>query len=175
MSQVTDRQSLDAWVLACAPRALAYATTLLRDRQAAEDVVQDCFYRLLRKADVYDLPRDGLKLMLKAVSNACINARARRKASVSLDFAESRDALVDRTDPGPDRVAMGRELEASISVGLGLLPVPQRAAIELKALGHSLAEIGEILGVTPDHAGVLVYRGRKAIARHLALVPGEEP
>ena len=49
---------LDAWVLSTAPDAVAYAVSLLRDRAAAEDVVQDCYCRLLQKADVYDLPRE---------------------------------------------------------------------------------------------------------------------
>jgi RNA polymerase sigma-70 factor (ECF subfamily) len=44
----------------------------------------------------------------------------------------------------------------------------QRAAVELKALGHSLQEIAEILDVTPTNAGVLVHRGRQELARQLA-------
>src|SRR5207248_8790329 len=68
---------LDAWVLETAPRALAYARSLLGDLDQAEDVVQDCYCRLLAKADVYDLPRDGLKLLFKAVGNACINRATR--------------------------------------------------------------------------------------------------
>src|SRR5439155_26473074 len=42
--------NLDAWVLATAPRAVAYAAALLRDAVLAEDVVQDCYCRLLQKA-----------------------------------------------------------------------------------------------------------------------------
>ena len=50
---------------------------------------------------------------------------------------------------------------------LARLPVAQRAAVELKALGYSLTEIAEAVGVTPNHAGVLVHRGRLALADHL--------
>jgi DNA-directed RNA polymerase specialized sigma24 family protein len=40
--------------------------------------------------------------------------------------------------------------------------------VELKALGHSLNEIAEMLAVTPTNAGVLVFRGRQGLARQLA-------
>ena len=64
-------------MLATLPRALAFATSLLRDRALAEDVVHDCYVRLLQKADTYDLPRDGTKLLFKAITNACIDRNYR--------------------------------------------------------------------------------------------------
>src|SRR5262245_9280357 len=70
---------LDALILATAPRAVAYAASLLRDAVLAEDVVQDCYCRLLQKAGEYDLPRDGAKLLFRAVTNACINHTTRRR------------------------------------------------------------------------------------------------
>src|SRR5262245_34850681 len=78
---------LDAWVLATAADAVAYATALLRDRITAEDIVQECYCRLLKKADVYDLPRDGRKLLFEAVTNACINHTTRARLVLSLDGA----------------------------------------------------------------------------------------
>ena len=56
---------LDAWVLATAPRAVAYARSLLRNPDDADDIVQDCYCRLIAKATVYDLPRDGFKILLR--------------------------------------------------------------------------------------------------------------
>ena len=66
----------DAWVLSTLPRAVAYAAGLLHDRASAEDVVHDCYCRLLRRADVYDLPRDGTRLLFRAITNACIDSGA---------------------------------------------------------------------------------------------------
>ena len=51
---------------------------------------------------------------------------------------------------------------------LAQLPVSHRAALELKSLGHSLQDIGESLGVTPNYAGVLIHRARQAMAERLA-------
>jgi RNA polymerase sigma-70 factor (ECF subfamily) len=164
------RADLDAWVLADAPDAVAYAASLLRDRSLAEDVVQDCFCRLLAKADAYDLPRDGRKLLFASVTNACINHNTRGRPVLSL-HAGGDAAGGHFADPAalpPEHAATCRELERAVADGLARLPVQLRAALELKSLGHSLQEIAEAVGVTANHAGVLVHRARRAMADHLA-------
>jgi RNA polymerase sigma-70 factor (ECF subfamily) len=161
------RQLLDGWVTAVAPRALAYARGLLRDRSQAEDVVQECFYRLLRRADQYDLPRDGVKLLFKAISNLCINQQTRQRTLHSLEAGERDGALVVKADQLPEQVAMGRELHAAVLRAVAELPELQRAALELRALGQSKAEIAEVLDVSLSHAGVLVHRARLALAAAL--------
>ena len=166
------RASVEAWVLSTLPRAVAFAVSLLRDRSAADDVVQDCYCRLLAKAAVYDLPRDGTRILFKAISNACVD-RARALRELPLDAppddpdAPAAPEPVDRKLPEPSDVAARRELESALTAALARLPDDQRAAVELKALGYSLTEIAEAVGVTPNHAGVLVHRGRRALADHL--------
>src|SRR5947207_14024550 len=95
------RDELDAWVRDTAPWALAYARSLVRDPGRAEDVVQDCFCRLLAKRDAYDLPRDGRKLLFKAVTNAAINVTTRERRALSLDALAHADDGRGRepTDP----------------------------------------------------------------------------
>ena len=170
---------LDAWVLATAPRAAGYARSLLRDPDQADDIVQDCYCRLLQKADVYDLPRDGLKLLLTAITNACINLRTRRRPMFRLLGPGDDDDAgpPDVADPRPEdpaASAIGHELEEAVAQALGQLPVAQRAAVELRSLGYSQQEIASILSVGTSHAGVLIHRARQALARHLAPFLGEE-
>ena len=174
MAQDSPDDDLDAWVLETAPRAVAYARSLLRNIDDAEDIVQDCYCRLLAKADVYDLPRDGLKLLLRAVTNACINLRARRRPMFRFvrtdpeNGDERNDDPVDHRAAAPgDRLAHS-ELSAAVSAGLKELPTQQRAALELKSLGYTQQEIAEILDVTPTYAGVLVHRARQTLAAYLA-------
>lgn len=162
---------LDAWVLETAPRATAYARSLLRDADAADDVVQDCYCRLLAKAGVYDLPRDGLKLLLTAVTNACINRTTRRKPTYRLAGGGDDSPADDPPDAAavpPDLAAATNELRAALAAALGTLPPPQRAAVELKSLGYSQQEVAEMLGVSTSNAGVLIHRGRQALAKQLA-------
>jgi RNA polymerase sigma-70 factor (ECF subfamily) len=164
--------ALDAWVRQTLAGAVAYARSLLRDPIAAEDVVHDCFCRLLRRADVYDLPRDGTKLLYRAITNACINHTQRARRIDSLDDGETgeriADRLADERAAGPPEEAVGSELEVAMNRGLGRLSVMQRAAIELRALGHSTEDIADTLGLSATNAGVLLHRARKALAAELA-------
>jgi RNA polymerase sigma-70 factor, ECF subfamily len=159
---------LDAWVLETAPRATAYARSLLRNRDDADEVVQECYCRLLAHRTRYDLTRDGLKLLMTAITNACINRTTRRKAVFSLTREDEADDPPDATAPAPDLTAVSNELKAAMDAALGTLPPPQRAAVELKALGYSQQEIGEMLGVSTSNAGVLIHRGRQALTKQLA-------
>lgn len=164
---------LDRWVLETAPRAVAYARSLLRNPHQAEDIVQDCYCRLLAKAGTYDLPRDGLKLLLTAITNATINLHARRKPVFGLVRTDPITGQTEADDPpdpdaaAPDELAAAGELNEAVAAALKLLPPQQRAAVELKSLGHSQQDIADILGITTTNAGVLLHRGRQALARHL--------
>lgn len=150
------------------PRAVVFARSLLRDRLAAEDVVQECYCNLLRKADAYDLPRDGVRLLMRAIRNACVNKNTRDPRLRSLSAMEDDGPPSDPRAAEPPAIVLHAELEQAIASALARLPEPLRAAVELKALGHSLREIADILGVTTTNAGVLVHRGRQELARQLA-------
>jgi RNA polymerase sigma-70 factor, ECF subfamily len=163
--------ALDAWVEATLAGAVAFARSLLRDPAAAEDVVHDCFCRLLRRADVYDLPRDGTKLLYRAITNACINHTQRARPAGRLDDGEP----VEGRTATPPEEATAAELAAAVRRGLGRLSVMQRAAIELRSLGHSLEDIADTLGLSASNAGVLLHRARKALAAELGAFLRDRP
>lgn len=173
MAVGANAHELDEWVLETTPRATAYARSLLGNTHEAEDIVQDCYCRLIAKANTYHLRRDGLKLLLTAISNAAINLRTRRKPMFRLTRTDGsgEEAAEDPEDAKaarPEAAVEQSELESAIAKGLVLLPTQQRAAVELKALGYSQNEIAEMLGTTPGHAGVLIHRARQMLAQYLA-------
>lgn len=172
-SSTHSREAIEAWTLATIPRALAYARSLLRDRGRSEDVVHDCYVRLLSRAGSYDLPEDWTKILFTAITNACVDISVRERRLVSLDEASRgvEDASKMLADPraiDPHSQVVHRELEAAVDEELARLTVPQRAAVELKSLGYTLEEIAEAVGTSPSNAGVLVHRARKALAARLA-------
>lgn len=168
------REALDAWVLATLPRAIAYARSLLRDGTAADDVVHDCYYRILNRVEEYDIPRDGTRILYRSITNACIN-RAGARRLVSLHGLGDEDR--GWTDPragDPVEVVIERELADRLEEGLARLPVPQRAAVELKSLGHTLEEIAAALDTSVSNAGVLIHRARQTLAQQLGLAEGKQ-
>jgi RNA polymerase sigma-70 factor, ECF subfamily len=177
LAQPPSRAELDAWVVETAPRAVAYAASLLRDRHQAEDIVQDCYCRLLARAAAYDLLRDGRKLLFRSITNACINATTRGRKTLSLQALGQRDdepwEWADESVQRPEENVAHKELEAAVTEALARLPVQHRAALELKSLGHSQQEIAQMLDVTATYAGVLVHRARQMMAEMLRPILGE--
>ena len=166
-------EAVDVWVRETLPRAVAYARSILREASAAEDVVHDCYCRLLRRADVYDLPRDGTKLLYRAITNACINWFQRERTLLSLDAPAGNDrplieSIVPARGEAPDDRLQQTELERAIEQGMEDLSPMQRAALELRILGHSVQEIADSLGLTVTNAGVLIHRARQTLAAILA-------
>jgi len=161
-----------------APRAIAYARTLLDRPQMAEDVVQDVLCRLLRHAE-YDVLRDGERLLFRSVTNACINVETRRKQVLSLD--EGRlgelnllETLESASCCDPAEAAASQEVLDAVEQELRRLPALQRAAVELKAMGEPLKTIAAVIGVSVSNAGVLVHRGRQTLRERLGpKLPGE--
>ncbi|WP_020468266.1 RNA polymerase sigma factor [Zavarzinella formosa] len=172
MLNANERAVLNDWVRAVAPRAIAYARSLLgRSSADPEDVVQEAFLRVLRHARDYDLPNDGVKILFRTVSNLCINASVRARNMASLETGGPEDgpmAVADESLPLPEEIVAGRELEARLNRAMAGLPELQRAALELRALGQGKQAIAEILEITESHAGVLVHRARQTLAGLLA-------
>lgn len=165
-------EQLDAWVSETSRRALGYAVTLVGNQPDAEDIVHDCYRRLLSHSDRYDLIRDGTKLLFRAVTNACINHVQRRPPEENCEQREwpadvDRRAMRDSVAAEPSQEAMRRELEDAVANALAQLPIPQRAAIELRSLGHSLTEIAEMLEVSYANARVILHRARTSLAVQL--------
>jgi RNA polymerase sigma-70 factor, ECF subfamily len=177
LARPTDAE-LDDWIRTSTPRAVAYARSLLSRKGDAEDVVQECYCKLLAKAKQYDLLADGTKLLMTAITNACFNLNSRRKPVVSMTQGDPEQQLElrDEKEIPPDAIAAGNELNRAMTMALAKLPPQQRAAVELKALGYSQAEVGEMLKTTTSNAGVLIFRGRQLLGQLLAnyLEPKEE-
>jgi RNA polymerase sigma-70 factor (ECF subfamily) len=169
---------VQAWLAECLPRALAYARSSVRDSSEADDVVQQCVYRRLKRGTSYDLPRDGSRLLFRAMTNECINRTMRGSASIGLDAPDHVGCLLghsigDSRAEQPVEIVLTNELREILDAALGRLPVAQRAAVQLKSLGYSLEEIADSLSITANHAGVLVHRARQAIREEIAEYMGE--
>lgn len=172
--------NLDSWIDLALPGAVAYAASLLGDRNKGQDVVQDCVCRLLGAAARYDLPRDGRKLLFRSITNACINVQTRTRETISIDDVgrlpeggtwEMRDAAALE----PPVLAMAGELRQAILNALQTLPLLQRSSLELSSLGYRADEIAEMLELKPEHVRVLLHRARKTMAALLSRADDAQP
>lgn len=145
----------------------ALAFRLLGDREVAEDVTQDVFYKVQRSIDRLDPTRDPRPWLTAITCNTC------RKHWRSKRYRVSRAALSWEDTPGleerlpsdgrdPSQERLSREETRQVQEALESLPAPLREAVVLHAyqgMGHD--QIAETLGIS--HAAA-----RKRYSRALA-------
>jgi RNA polymerase sigma-70 factor, ECF subfamily len=121
--------------------ALGAALRITRSREAAEEIVQETFVDLWRRASNYTPARGSLRtFVLAIVRNRAIDAlrseSTRSRRSTSDEGLEERHEAPERTDLEATR----REEAASVRAALDTLPQGQSRAIELAffaGLSHS--------------------------------------
>ena len=130
--------------------ALAYALAyrILQDRGAAEDVVQDVYLGVWRRAGSYRPGRGSVRTWLLASVHHRAIDRLRGTAGRA-----RRDVPLDEAASGPVGEDPWREVEATlqreaIRRGLAGLPGEQRRALELAYYGgYTQTQIAELTGV----------------------------
>ena len=145
----------------------AYLARITGDRQAADDLLQECYYRLLRARVVHDDESHRRHYLFKIATNLARDGY-RRKASAPEIAAASSD--VDAADP----VSTGRaEARLDLTRAFGRLKRRERELLWLAyAQGSSHAEIGAALGLKTGSIKPLLFRARHKLA---GLLRGESP
>lgn len=126
-----------------------YALALTRSREAAEDVVQNVFRNVLKRAR---LPQDLRPYLFRAIRNAAMDEhRAHARAATIESFLD----LSGRRDNGHDP-AVAQELESLLTQ----LNEQERECIVLKIYnGLTFNEIAEVCGVSINTASSWYRRG----------------
>lgn len=158
-----DTSALKALYDACAPKAMAIAQRLLRNRAEAEDVVQETFVEVWKRAGQYDERRGNV------VSWVCTIARTRsidrlRSLGSAARAADSAAAEVkDDVAPAPLELAEARRDRERVTAAMATLPPEQRRALELAYFdGLTQREIAERTG---DPLGTVKTRVRLAMLK----------
>jgi RNA polymerase sigma-70 factor (ECF subfamily) len=146
---------LEALYRAARDDVLAYATTLLRDPAAAEEVCAVAFERACRKRASWRPERGAPRAWLFGIArNAALDELRRRSRSAAL-AAEPED--LDAATP--DEAADAALRRAAVRAALARLTPRDRELIALKFhAGLDNAELAAVLGVSPSNAGTLLHR-----------------
>ena len=150
------------------PPVTRYASYVLRDPARAEDVAQETFVRLMRKAPDWQSGGANLRTWLFRVAlNLCIDIK-RSKQAEPMDTA---DSLPDPV--GSEQIDERIDLERAVQSAIAELPDRQQTAIVLVHYeGFSGTEAAEALDITVEALESLLARGRRRLRDSLsALVP----
>lgn len=128
-----------------AGRVLALSLRIVRSKAEAEDVVQDTFLEVWRRASEFDGSRGELSSWIMAMARSRSIDRVRR-AKVRLRYAESSEP--EPTMATPDEQAALLQDGARVRGVLETLPPEQRSALELAYFdGLTQQQIAERTGL----------------------------
>ncbi|MFB9311451.1 RNA polymerase sigma factor SigJ [Nocardioides plantarum] len=148
-------------------RLVRVGYAILGSRAEAEDVVADCWLRLVA-ADARDPVRDVLGWSTVAVSRAAIDvlrsARVRREAYVGPWLPEPDVRATEMTDPA-DRVSLDDTVRYALLVVLEQLTPAERTAWVLHDLFEMpFDDVGRAVGRSPEAVRQLARRARAHVA-----------
>jgi RNA polymerase sigma factor (sigma-70 family) len=147
-----------------AGRLRAFAITATRDRDVADDVVQEAFLRLVVELKDGRVPAN-IGGWLHRVSANLIVSRGRR-----LGVADRMRALLNRGDSplGPEALALQHERDRTLALALSRMPADARVALLLAARGMGAAEIGLVIRRTPSATRTYLCRSRVRLRDELS-------
>jgi len=158
-------------------KILSLAQRMTRNREDAEDVVQQSF----QKAFVHLKNFEGESLFSTWLTRIAINEALmllrRRRGSREVPIAESNTedetALpldIPDAGPNPEDSCLQREQERILSAAVNELTPGMRKAIELRELGElSTGETAQIMGLSVGAVKARVFHGRRKLQKTLKL------
>jgi RNA polymerase sigma factor (sigma-70 family) len=136
-----------------------YAMNFLRDREDAEDIVQDVFEKLWVNRGKVE-PTKAKSWMFTTAHNAMINFSTRKSRMSFYDEME-------RFEKG-EIIPNSFEANEVVNRAVSILPPIQKSIVILRDLeGYSYEEVGEILDLSESQVKVYLFRGRRKIKKQL--------
>jgi RNA polymerase sigma-70 factor (ECF subfamily) len=144
------------------PKLHRYCARMVGSAFDGEDVVQDA---LVRAAVAYD---EGVehpeRWLMRIAHNAALDALRHKRLIAGRRVEAEMETIADATSAADARVAA----EASLAAFVTLPPLQRSMVILGDVLGHPLAEMTEILGVTDAAGKAALHRGRATLKQHAA-------
>ena len=130
----------------------------IRDREKAEDIVQDSYEKLWRKLKEVDYQKSKSYLFSTAYLTMIDLIRREKRME---DFRNEKTQDFSQEKHYSD-------LQEILHQALGRLPQVQRTVILLRDYeGYSYTEIGNITGLSESQVKVYIYRGRVFLKQYL--------
>ena len=156
-----DRDAFDELVTRHRDRVWAIALRMCRDRDDAEDVLQETFLAAWRSLDRFGGRSEVSTWLYRIAINKSHDVIARRRTSTPLDELPEQASPVDAGEQHARRQAIERALQA-------LTPEFRAVAVLCDILGLTPAEAAEVLEIPEGTAKSRVFRARAELARALA-------
>jgi RNA polymerase sigma-70 factor, ECF subfamily len=157
---VMDEDAFRAFYERTARGVWAYLVRVTGDRQQADDLLQEAFYRFLRAPTAYESETHRRNSLYRIATNLARDARRRSliRAPFSLPCSDIERVPSGGNDNAPEK-------SADFSRALSRLKPRERAMLWLAyAEGASHREIADVLGLSPGSLKAMLFRARRKLA-----------
>jgi RNA polymerase sigma-70 factor (ECF subfamily) len=143
------------------PRVVHYATSMLHDRSAADDVVQETFIRVQKNLATVREPEKIPAWVFRVAHNLCID-HLRAQESSRIETGAEPDAMCSSGNTvSVDTDLEHKEMSSCVREKIERLPENHRAIILLSDIMElSQQEIADILGIEVGAVKVRLHRAR---------------
>ena len=165
----SDEATLTALYESHRTEVFGFLIRMTRDREAAEELLQDTFIRLIREARAGRMPDEVRAWLYRAAANAAIS-RGRHGAV----WTRLVPRLLERGEPAlPETEFLRTERNSELYRAMASLPPDARAALLLAAQGFDGREIAASIGRTEGATRTLMSRSRAQLRLVLEAAEGQ--
>ena len=156
-------------------RAYRLALRVLRDEEAARDVVQEGFLKVYRSLDRFEGRSSFYTWLYRVVMNLCLDPKRRDRSGRHAEWDETAPMEIDPggadavAEPARERASPAGQLERSelrsvVADAIEKLPDDARQTLVLREIeGLSYAEIAECLGVPKGTVMSRLHNARRRV------------
>ena len=155
-----------------------FSYKVCRDREKAEETLQDTFVNVFRKLDSFDGKSKFSTWLYAIVTNNCLMRRRRRKSQELEESLEAAEEAARDSEGGPRTVAwtevtpadhlLTRELQETMDTAILALPLEYRVVFVLRDIeGKSTQETAEILNISEEATKSRLRRARAFLRARL--------
>lgn len=147
-------------------RLLVFVLNVVRDRETAQDIVQDTVLALLRAEEDGRLPDRPVAWMMRVARNKALDVLKSAAVRGNSGMASDQVRVVSESLEG---MVSARDRVRQVETVLRTLPEQQRSVFVLRdVLGYEMDEIGRILDCSEANVRQLLSRARKRIREYLS-------
>lgn len=153
-----DHEAIKVMVNLKLPRLLALATRMLNNRSEAEEIAQETFIRIWKKAPIWRYEEATFDTWIHRVAlNLCYDRLRAHREKVEMDMPE----LEDEGNSPHERLEASQNKQG-VAAALGALPLRQKEALVLQYYqGFSNKETADLMGISVDALESLLSRARR--------------
>jgi RNA polymerase sigma-70 factor (ECF subfamily) len=161
----TSRPDFDAVFQQHWPRLVTLLFRLTGDRDEAEDLALETFWRLHRSPSVRQGSPDPGGWLYRVATRLGYNSLRSRKRRDRYEQAAAMQAVETSAQPAPEAQVEGRQERARVRAALAHMRPRSAQLLILRATGLSYTELAAALDAAPGSVGTLLARAEKEFER----------